>query len=116
MKNEIIQSVAQLVARREIIDHDHIRCLHSPNAVREIESADKGCWIVGTGSIGDDGLAKRLEGLTEEQINDLNPAAFERLEDAYRGPNIGDYCDDDKASELAALDRLIAAARALIAD
>lgn len=113
--NELIKAVANLVETREIIDHGSIRCLHSDNAVREIESAE-GCDEVDTGIIGDDDLAADLAELAEDgdRIADLHLDDLVKLEDAYRGEDVTDYLDSKKEDELGELDALIDAARELV--
>ena len=112
---ELIKAVSNLVETREIIDHGSIRCLHSDNAVGEIESAE-GCDEVGTGIIGDDDLAAELSDIAEDgdQIAGLHLEDLMKLEDAYRGNDITDYLDADKEDELKKLDALIDAARELV--
>lgn len=113
--NELIKSVAKLVESREIIDHGSIRCLHSDQAVRDIESAE-GCDEVDTGNIGDDDLAEELSDLAEDgdRIAELHLEDLVKLEDAFRGEDITDYLTEDKEDELKKLDSLIDAARKLI--
>lgn len=113
--NELIKAVSKLVESRETIDHGSIRCLHSDQAVRDIESAE-GCDEVDTGTIGDDDLAEELEDLAEDgdQISELDLDDLVKLEDAFRGEDITDYLDEDKEDELKRLDSLIDAARELI--
>jgi hypothetical protein len=108
----LLNAVAKLVETREIIDHGSIRCLHSDNAVREIESAEP-CDEVGTGVIGDDDLAAELAGLAVDgdRIADLDFDDLRKLEDAYRGDSVADYLDEDAEDELKSLDSLIDAAR-----
>jgi hypothetical protein len=111
--NELIKSVAKLVVARETIDHGSIRCLHSDQGVRDIESAE-GCDEVDTGAIGDDDLAAELTELAEDgdQIADLHLEDLVKLE--YRGDDINDYLESEKEDELKNVDRLIEAARALV--
>jgi len=112
----LIRNVADLVETREIIDHGTIRCLHSDNAVREIESAE-GCDEVETGLIGDDDLAADLAELAEDgdRIAKLHLEDLVKLEDAFRGEDITDYLDSEKEDELQKLDALIESAREILA-
>lgn len=109
---ELIRNVAELVEEREIIDHGSIRCLHSDNAVAEIESAEPRD-SVGTGLVGDDDLAADLLEIAEDgdRIAELDFSDLSRLEDAYRGEDVTDYVDNDCEDELIQLDKLIDAAR-----
>ena len=110
--NELIRNVAKLVESRETIDHGSIRCLHSDNAVREIESAE-GCDSVDTGTVGDDDLAADLMEIAEDgdRIAEIHFSDLVRLEYAYRGEDITDYLTAEKEDELIMLDKLIDAAR-----
>jgi len=112
---ELLRKVSNLVESREIIDHGSIRCLHSEQTAREIESAE-GCDDVGTGIIGDDDLAAELSDLAKDgdQIAELHLEDLVKLEDAFRGDDITDYLDADKEDELKKLDTLIEAARELV--
>lgn len=113
--NELIRNIAKLVESRETIDHGSIRCLHSDNAVSEIESAE-GCDSVDTGTVGDDDLAASLMEISEDgdQIAELHFEALVKLENAYRGDDIQDYLDAEKEDELVKLDKLIDAAREIV--
>ena len=116
MKNmtikELIKSVASLVEEREIIDHGTIRCLHSDQGVREIESCEPDCDEVGTGTVGDDDLAEKLREIVEnDREGEIEFDALEKLEYAHRGDDITDYLTADKEDELILLDKLIDAAR-----
>jgi hypothetical protein len=113
--NELIRNVAKLVESRETIDHGSIRCLHSDNAVREIESAE-GCDSVGTGTVGDDDLAADLMEIAEDgdRIAEIHFDDLVKLEYAYRSEDITDYLTADKEDELILLDKLIDAAREIV--
>ena len=109
---ELIKSVANLVEERETIDHGTIRCLHSDQGVRDIESCEPDCGEVGTGTVGDDDLAGKLRGIAEsDQEGEIDLEALKNLEYAHRGDDIEDYLTADKEDELILLDKLIDAAR-----
>ena len=108
---ELLNSVAALVAERKTIDHGTIRCLHSDNAVSEIESCED-CDSVGVGTVGDDELAEKLKEIAEnDQEGEIEFDALKKLEYAHRGDEITDYITLDKEDELLLLDALIDAAR-----
>lgn len=109
---ELIKSVANLVEERETIDHGTIRCLHSDQGVRDIESCEPDCGEVGTGTVGDDELTEKLREIADnDQEGEINLKALENLEYAYRGDDIEDYVTTGKEDELILLDKLIGAAR-----
>ena len=111
---EMIISVAKLVEEQEIIDHGSIRCLHSDQAVREIESAE-GCESVDTGTVGDNDLASKLSDLAEnDREGGIEWSDLEKLEAAFRGKSVTDYLDEDNEDNLIKLDALIDAARELV--
>lgn len=112
---ELIKSVSNLVESREIIEHGSIRCLHSAQTVREIESAE-GCDEVETNLIGDDDLATELSDLADDgdRIADLDLSDLVTLEEAFRGESISNYVQADKEDELVQLDKLIDAAREIV--
>lgn len=112
---ELLNSVVSLVESREIIDHGSIRCLHSDNAVSEIQAAE-GCDEVGTGTVGDDDLAAELRDLADngDRMAELDLKDINRLHEAFRGNDIGDYLQSEKEDELVWLDQLIDAARELV--
>ena len=110
----LIKSVAALVEEREIIDHGSIRCLHSENAVREIESAEP-CESVDTGTIGDDDLAEKLRDIAEnDREGGIDIDDLVKLESAHRGDDVTDYLTADAEDELILLDKLIDAAREVL--
>lgn len=113
--NELIRNIATLVESREIIDHGSIRCLHSDDAVRDIESAE-GCESVDVGTVGDDDLAAHLMEVAEcgDQIAEIHFDDLVKLENAYQGDDIADYLTADKEDELILLDKLIDAAREIV--
>lgn len=112
--SELIKNVSNIVVAREIIDHGTIRCIHSDDAVRSIESVEGS--DVETGTIGDDDLAAELAELGEDgdRIADLDLSDIVKLHDAYRGEDVVDYLNPDKEDELINLDALIDAARELV--
>ena len=111
---DLIHSVAKLVEQRDIIDHGSIRCLHSDQAVYDIESAED-CDEVDTGTIGDDDLAEKLRELCEDdRLAEQYLEDLVKLEDAYCGDDITDYLDEDKEDELGKLETLIDAANTLV--
>lgn len=111
---ELIGCVAKLVEQRDIIDHGTIRCLHSDQAVDEIESAE-GCDEVETGTIGDDDLAKSLlELLEDDRLAELYLDDLVTLEDAYRGEDLESYINSEREDELVKLENLIDAATVLV--
>lgn len=113
---ELIKNVSNLIESREIISHGSIRCLHSDQAVSEIEEAEP-CDEVGTDIIGDDDLASELSDLSEDgdRIADLDFNDIKSLEDVYRGSDLEDYIQRDEEDELDLLEQLIDAAQTLVA-
>lgn len=109
--NELLKQVSDLVQTREIISHGSIRCLHCEQSVREIEQAE-GCNRVGTGLIGDNGLAAELAELTTDgdRIAEIDTDDLANLADCFRGPDISDYVDSEREDELCKLVALIDAA------
>jgi hypothetical protein len=113
--NELIRNISNLVESREIIDHGSIRCLHSDQAMRDIESAE-GCDSVDIGTVGDDDLAAHLMEIAEcgDRIAEIHFGDLVTLENAYQGEDITDYLTAEKEDELILLDKLIDAAREIV--
>jgi len=108
---ELLESVANLVEEREIIDHGSIRCLYSEEAVRSIQSAED-VEEVDTGTIGDNDLASKLRRLAEDP-GDVDTEDLRELDYAHLGNDIEDYVEPEAEDELEHLSRLIEAAREL---
>ena len=118
---QLLTDAAIVVAERDIIDHGTIRCLYAEEYVRDICSAE-GCDEVGTGTVGDDGLAERLRHIADYKpetfwaadARDL-AAAISDLEKQHISADVSDYLDRGEEDELIRLEKLIAVAEKLAA-